>query len=177
MTSYSLAPIETDRLILRQPVPDDIPALTQFYISERSKHAGGHLPHARAWIAAVAMLGHWQVRGYGLWTVTLKGDDTALGMVGPYFPDGRLETEIGWVLFENAEGRGIAFEAAQATLHHARTVLGWTSIVSYIDTLNDRSIKLAERLGARLDPDAVQPNPDKPCLVFRHPEPASEDHQ
>lgn len=161
--------LETERLVLRRPAACDVPALTAFYRSERSQYSGGHVPHARAWSNAVAMLGHWEARGYGLWAVTEKGDDAALGLVGPYFPDGRPETELGWVLFEQAEGKGIAYEAARAARDHARSHLGWTEIVSYIDKRNARSIALAQRLGAALDPDAPQPNPDDPCLVFRHP--------
>lgn len=164
-----ISTLETERLVLRRPTARDVPALTAFYRSERSQYSGGHAPHARAWINAVAMLGHWEARGYGLWAVTEKGDDTALGLVGPYFPEGRPETELGWVLFEQAEGKGIAFEAARAARDHARSHLGWTEIVSYIDDRNTRSIALAERLGATLDTDAPQPKPDDPCLVFRHP--------
>lgn len=163
--------LETDRLHLRPPAIRDVPALTDFYVSERSQYAGGHVPRARAWSNAAAMLGHWQVRGYGLWAVTEKDEDTALGLVGPYYPDGRPETEIGWVLFEAAEGRGIAAEAARATITDARQRLGWTEIVHYIAPENARSIALAERLGATLDTDAVQPNPDAPCLVYRQPNP------
>ena len=169
--AHHIPRLETERLVLRQPKADDIPALTEFYVSERSRYAAGHMHRARAWMMAVSILGHWQVRGYGLWAVTANGDDTALGMVGPYYPDGRPEKEIGWVLFASAEGKGIAFEAAQAALQHARNALGWTDIVSYIDAANERSIALAERLGATVDATAGQPNPDNPCLVFRHPKP------
>ena len=69
-----------------------------------------------------------------------------------------------------AEGRGIAAEAARALRDWAYAAQGWTTLVSYIDPENARSIRLAERLGARLDPDA--PHPDgRPCLVYRHPGP------
>jgi len=45
--------------------------------------------------------------------------------------------------------------------------IGLKTAVSYIDRDNKRSIKLAERLGAVLDPKAKTPN-DDPCLVYRH---------
>lgn len=165
--------LETDRLVLRRPEPRDVPALTEFYLSERSQYAGGFVHHSRAWGNAVVILGHWQIRGYGLWAVTDKGDDTALGMVGPYYPDGRPETEIGWLLFDGTEGRGIAEEAARATIRDARDRLGWTEIVHYIAPENSRSIALAERLGAALDTDAAQPLPDRHSLVYRHPRDAT----
>lgn len=160
--------LETERLRLRPPTASDVPAAIEFYVSERSKYAGGHVPRFRAWTNATALLGHWAVRGYGLWAVTEKDDDTALGLVGPYYPDGWPEHEIGWVLFDGAEGRGIAGEAARAAIADARTRLGWAEIVSYIAPENTRSIRLAERLGAVRDPDAIVPKPEDPCLVFRH---------
>lgn len=161
--------LETQRLRLRPPSREDVPAATEFYISERSQYAGGHVPRFRAWSNAAAILGHWAVRGYGLWAVTEKGNDTALGFVGPYYPDGWPETEIGWVLFADAEGKGIAAEAAIAARDHAHAVLGWRDIVSYIAPENTRSIKLAEKLGASRDLNAVVPKPEDPCLVYRHP--------
>lgn len=167
--------LETQRLILRPPAPRDVPAMTEFYVSERSQYAGGFVSRARAWGHAAAILGHWQIRGYGLWMVTEKADDTGLGMVGPYCPDGRPETEIGWCLFEAAEGRGIAAKAARAAIADARARLGWTEIVHYIAPENTRSIALAERLGAVLDIAAAQPKPDTPCLVYRQPASAGRD--
>ena len=86
--------LETQRLILRPPAPRDVPAMTEFYVSERSQYAGGFVSRARAWGHAAAILGHWQIRGYGLWMVTEKADDTGLGMVGPYCPDGRPESRF-----------------------------------------------------------------------------------
>ena len=52
---------------------------------------------------------------------------------------------------------------------HAYGALGWTTAVSYIDPQNARSIRVAERMGAKLDPDAVPMDPGD--LVYRHPAP------
>ena len=161
--------LTTDRLTLRRPGPQDAEAITEFYISERSAMAGGHVPRPQAWRNYAYTLGHWQARGYGLWAVTRKGDDRIIGLVGPYFPEGWPETEIGWLMFDGAEGHGYAFEAAKATIADARNRLGWTDIVHYIAHGNDRSVALAKRLGATEDPQARIPNPDKPCHVFRQP--------
>lgn len=171
MPGQHIPVLETERLTLRAPTPADVPAAIEFYTSKRSQYAGGNVSRFKAWTNATALLGHWAVRGYGLWAVTKKGDDTALGLVGPYFPDGWPETEVGWVLFEGAEGRGIATEAARAALADAHHRLGWTDIVSYIAPENARSITLAERLGAVQDPKAAVPKPSDPCLVYRHPSP------
>jgi len=163
--------IETERLILRRPDARDVDALAEFYQSERSAMAGGNVPYPQAVTQAYAVLGHWTHRGYGLFAITLKNEDKALGMAGPYYPPGRPATEIGWVLFDGAENHGYATEAAKATITYARNKLGWNEIVHYIVTENTRSIAVAERLGARLDPDAQQPKPKHPCLVYRQPNP------
>ena len=100
-----------------------------------------------------------------------KGDDTALGMVGPWFPAGWPERELGWTVWSDAaEGKGYAFEAAAAARDHAFGALGWETAVSYIDPDNIRSVALAERLGARHDPEARGPG-ENSCLVYRHPRP------
>lgn len=161
--------IETQRLTLRKPGAQDIAALIDFYVSERSAMAGGYVSFSEAVTRAYSIFGHWVHRGYGLFTITRRGDDTALGIAGPYYPPGRPETEIGWVLFADAEGQGYATEAAKATISFSRDALGWSDIVHYINPENLPSIAVAERLGAQLDTNAQQPKPDQLCLVYRQP--------
>jgi RimJ/RimL family protein N-acetyltransferase len=80
---------------------------------------------------------------------------------------------VGWlVLAPEAEGTGLATEAARAAIADAYGRLGWPTVVSYIGPENARSIRLAEKLGAVPDPDAPQPRPEDPVLVYRHPRPA-----
>ncbi|WP_227284334.1 GNAT family N-acetyltransferase [Boseongicola sp. H5] len=161
--------LATDRLNLRRPAAQDEDATTAFYMSERSKMTGGHVPRPAAWRHFASTLGHWEVRGYGLWAVTQRGEDTIIGLVGPYYPDGWPETEIGWLMFDGAEGKGYAFEAAKAARDYCYGTLGWTTAVSYIAPGNTRSIALAERLDCTLDEAAAKPKPD--TLVYRHPAP------
>ncbi|CUI46856.1 GNAT family N-acetyltransferase [Cognatishimia activa] len=166
--------IRTDRLILRKPDASDLDAVLAFFQSERAEYVGGPYTLGKAWRQFAAEVGHWDLLGYGMWSVTTKDTGETLGLVGPWTPADWPETEIGWFMFENAEGKGYAFEAAQAAVNHAYETLGWDTAVSYIDKDNTRSIALAERLGASFDPNAPQPKPDMPCLVYRHPRPASQ---
>jgi len=167
--------IETQRLIMRKPNAADWPAARDFYMSERSAMAGGHIDMGKAWRQFAAIIGHWEIRGYGLFAVTLKPGDQVMGLVGQWHPGDWPEAEIGWVMFDGAEGKSIAHEAAIAARHHAYSTLGWTTAVSYIDPMNARSIRLAERLDCTLDSDAQQPHPERPCLIYRHPTPATLD--
>ncbi|MEM6307417.1 MAG: GNAT family N-acetyltransferase [Pseudomonadota bacterium] len=161
--------LTTDRLTLRKPELRDLDAIVVFYQQERSKFVGGPMGHGPAWRQYAAEVGHWELLGFGLWAVTITATDELVGLVGPWFPGDWPETEIGWLMLEGHEGQGYATEAARAAVDDAYLRLGWDTAVSYIDPLNAASIAVADRLGAVLDPDAPQPKPDHPCLVYRHP--------
>jgi RimJ/RimL family protein N-acetyltransferase len=162
--------LRTERLVLRGPKPEDWEVELAFRVSDRARFVGGPYSPTAAWRAFTARWGHWAVRGYGMFTVTRRGSDAALGLVGPIFPEGWAEPELGWVLFEGAEGKGIAFEAAAACRRFVYDRLGWSTAISYIAPENTRSVALAERLGCTLAPDVSHPF-DEPCLVYRHPGP------
>lgn len=164
--------LSTDRLILRRPASGDWPTFRDFMMSDRSAAFGGHRDLGKSWRAFAAELGHWEIFGHGMWAVTRRDEDTALGLVGPWTPPDWPETEIGWmILADGVEGTGIATEAAQAALTHAFDVLGWDTAVSYIGPGNTRSIRLAVKLGAVLDDAAKAPSAG--TLVYRHPRPAT----
>lgn len=163
----------TARLILRPPAPRDWPAFHAFMMSPRAAAFGSHGDLARAFRSFAAELGHWQIFGIGMWAVTRAGDDTARALIGPWTPPDWPEPEVGWMVLDPAaEGTGLATEAAQAAIADAFGRLGWPTVVSYVAPGNDRSIRLARKLGAVHDPAAPQPVPDTPVLVFRHPLPA-----
>ena len=78
-----------------------------------------------------------------------------------------------WTLFQlmfaSTKSRAaLPISAAAALRAHVTERMKLPSLVSYIDRENAASIRLAERLGARLDPDAARPEGDD-CLVYRHP--------
>ncbi|MFT4959274.1 MAG: RimJ/RimL family protein N-acetyltransferase [Paracoccaceae bacterium] len=174
MTAFNIPTLETERLILRGPKPADFRAIANFFGSDRSRFVGGPKPIGGAWQFLTMMTGHWQMRQFGMWVITENHDDTGLGdtglgLVGFYYPVGWPEREIGWHIWsEETEGKGYAFEAAQAALDHAKTVLNWTTLVSYIAPDNARSIALAERLGATPDTAANLPETGD-CACYRHP--------
>lgn len=162
--------LQTDRLILRRPVPADWPAFRDFFASPRSASLGGPTTIGKSWRHFASELGHWDIHGFGMWTVTLRGDDTAIGLIGPWCPVDWPENEIGWLILSgNHEGDGTATEAATAAIKHAYEVLQWDSAVSYIGADNMRSIRLAEKLGAVRDDAAAKPDAYPDALVYRHP--------
>lgn len=164
--------LETERLILRGPEARDWDQWRPFALSERAQYIGGPYTLGTAWRSFGHILGHWVLRGFGTFVVTLKGDDTAVGGVGPWYPANWPERELGWTCWrDDLEGTGVMFEAACAARDHAFGVLGWDTAVSYIDPPNARSIALAERLGAVRDHAAETPGHEHEVLVYRHPNP------
>jgi len=166
--------LETERLILRAPVATDYPAFADFYASDRSRHMGGPLERDRAWRAFGHIIGHWAMRGFGMFTITDRRTEAALGMTGAWFPEGWPEQEVGWSLWTPAaEGQGIATEAAQAVLAYVWGHLGWATTVSYVDRGNVRSAALAARLGAVIDAGATGLPAGPVHDVWRHSNPRS----
>ena len=166
--------LETDRLTLRAFGPQDVEAGVAYLMDPRTVYMGGPYSQAAAWDHCAGHIGHWAIHGFGLFVLRLKGTDQPVGDCGLLKPGGYSEIELGWGIWDAAlEGKGLVREAAEAIRAHAYEALGLTTLVSYIDPDNARSIALAERLGCTLDPRAKLPDlPDwEGTLTYRHPGP------
>jgi RimJ/RimL family protein N-acetyltransferase len=146
--------VRTPRLRLRAPLLADFPAYAAVFTSERSRFMGGPFTEDAAFADFCQGVAGWMLRGAGMWTVTLEGQDAPLGWIYLWIEHGDPEPELGWVLTEAAEGRGYAREAAAAVLPLGIEIFGPGGFVSYIDAANDRSARIARALGARRDPAA-----------------------
>ncbi|MGP1395762.1 MAG: GNAT family N-acetyltransferase [Inquilinaceae bacterium] len=157
--------LDTKRLRLRQFGSGDIDAFAaQKADPEAMRFIGAGTPASRpdAWRSLAMIIGHWTLRGYGLWAVEDRsvpiGADGArpmIGHVGLFNPEGWPGLEIGWALDRAAWGRGLATEAALAVRDHAFARLGVDRLISVIQPGNARSIAVAERIGGRLEREAT----------------------
>ena len=158
--------LETERLILRPMTMADWPDYEALMASDRSQYMGGPMSRFSAWGMFCNDVAQWQLMGHGALMMEARGSGEVLGQVGinhgPLFP----EHELGWFVYEHAEGKGYALEAARAFRDWARQDRQLPSLVSYMDADNTRSARLAERLGATLDTSAPRPDPDD--IVYRH---------
>ena len=171
MTLTGLPVIDTERMRLVAPAVRHIPAYTAFIGSDRAAARGwAGLPH-EAWRSFAAIIGHHILRGFGPFVAEAKDDGRAVGIFGPWWPEGQPEFEIMWSVWQaEDEGKGFAFEAARAALTYAFSVLNWKTAVSYISFDNTRSANLAQRLGAKQDGTWITPRATE-VQVFRHPAP------
>ena len=160
--------IATPRLRLRAPVIGDYPAYRDVFTTDRARYMGGPFTKAAAFGDFCQGIAGWMLRGAGMWTITLAGDDAPLGWLYLWQEMDDPEPEIGWVLTADAEGQGFAHEAALAVLPHAVTLFGADGFVSYIDTGNDASVRLAVRLGAVRDMVAEAARAEPDLLIYRH---------
>ena len=158
--------LHTPRLTLRPMREADFPPYRDMMASPRSRYMGGPYGERGAWGLFCHDVACWSLFGFGALMVDLIATGETVGQVGisagPRFP----ENELGWMLYEGFEGRGYATEAAAALRNWAFKTMGLETLVSYIDPANTPSRRVAERLGAVFDPDAVPQDPGD--LVFRH---------
>lgn len=155
--------LQTGRLTLRLPILADFEHRAAFYASDRSVWEDGPLTRAEAWRVFASDVGQWPLLGYGPFSVDLDG--AYAGEVGIYHAANYPEKELGWFVVPQAEGRGIAAEAAAAVMAWVRAAFGWDHIVNYIDPGNARSIALGLRLGGRI---CDRPGIDPTDVVIEH---------
>ncbi len=158
--------LTTERLTLRAPDARDQAAMMAFFTSERARFYGGPYDEGPAWRYFAAQVGHWALKGFGMFAITAQDSGETLGLAGAWQPPAFAEPELAWLLADaRHEGQGVASEAVAAVRDHLFAE-GWASLPSYIDRDNAPSRALALRLGATLDTDSAAPIAN--CDAFRH---------
>ena len=165
-----LPEIVTARLLLRPPEASDFEAWAAFSADPGvMRYLGGPQPRAVAWRGMLTMVGAWYVQGFSMFSVIERATGQWLGRIGPWKPEGWPGTEVGWGVRADAQGKGLAFEAAAATIDWAFDALGWTEVIHCIDPANAPSHALAARLGsANSGPGRLPPPYDAaPIEIWR----------
>jgi RimJ/RimL family protein N-acetyltransferase len=145
--------LETDRLIMRMWRNEDFDAYANICADpEVMRYLGGKpLDRSEAWRHMAFLVGHWQLRGYGHWAVEEKATGALAGRLGFLNPEGWPAFEIGWTLGRQFWGRGYAIEGARRALAYAFDKLDKSHVISLIHPQNKNSIKVAERLGEKVE--------------------------
>lgn len=165
-----VAPIVTERLVLRAPEARDVAPYVAYRTGARAAFIGGGPCERGAAEAKFAgMIGQWVVRGYGRYVIALGHDEPGVGHVGLLADPGTCGTpEMTWTLWDDGHsGRGHATEAARAILTDPDVAARWPSLPAYVAPGNARSRRLAERLGGVIDRDAQPPQRCAGALTYR----------
>ena len=162
--------LETERLILRPPVPEDAEALAPMYgDAEVMRYLGDGrtLTPEETERSVQRMIDAWAADGFGLFTTVRKEDETVIGRVGliVWNPEtwqttraangGPTELEVGYTLGRAFWGRGYATEAAGAVRDFALEGLGASRLIALIIYGNDASENVARKLGFEHERDIV----------------------
>jgi len=142
----------TERLKLRPFVEADLDAYARMCADPETMRyigLGATLSRADAWRSMAMFLGHWQLRGYGMWAVEDKRTGTFIGRIGLHNPEGWPALEVGWLLDRAHWGQGLATEGGRAAMTFAFDRLTLERISSVIHPQNAASIRVAEKLGMR----------------------------
>ena len=129
---------------------------------------GAVMDRNQAWRAMATLVGHWELRGYGFFSVVRKNEGDHIGRIGPWYPLGWPGREVGWTLHPAFHGQGYAEEAGRASIDYAFGELGWSKVVHVIQHGNTASARLAEKLGsARIDDlDGIPGVTEEPCWLY-----------
>ena len=150
--------IETERLVLRRPGPDDGPVFA-LATEEWERELRDSLEH-------------WAAHGFGPWILEERATGEPVGAFEVHYCGPGVEgiaadeVEVGWWLAEPARGRGYATEAGRAAIADAfeRTAARW--VAAYIRLDNERSMRVADRLGLRHVHDGKARSGD-PVRIYR----------
>lgn len=146
--------LETERLRLRAFRRSDFEDYAALYGDpEVVRYIGGDgatWDRSRCWRHLAFVLGHWHLRGAGMWAVEQRETGAFVGSIGFAAPEGWPGFELAWALARRWWGRGFATEGARAALAYAFDVLAEDCVISLIDPENRASLRVAERIGERL---------------------------
>ena len=147
--------LTAERFVLRALREDDVPALTALHSDPevmRFLRPGGQVETTprQAWDYIAIHLGHWQLKGCGKWALADRKTDELIGRVGYFHPPYEWPgLELGWTVARQYWGQGYAVESSRLALNWGIERFGRSAIISAIIRGNDRSVRVAERLGGR----------------------------
>lgn len=123
--AFDIPTLDAGDVALRAIQESDLEPMAAFYATERSQFVGGPLPRVEAWRMISSNLGHWALRGYGMWVI--EAEARPIGMCGFIFREG-------WASRNSAGRSGAALRDAglpiRPSLRRGRMVhspTGWTA--------------------------------------------------
>src|SRR5436305_1792828 len=129
--------LETERLRLRAFRLSDFddyaamcgdPEVTRYLMTRFTRE--------QSWRHLAFLIGHWVLRGFGMWAVEEKETGDFVGRIGFAEPEGWPAFELAWTLARRFWGRGYATEGARAALAHGFNVLRKDRVISLIHPEN-----------------------------------------
>jgi len=171
----ALHQISTARLLLRGWRDEDEPEMRAIncdpavtrYLNRRLDAAG-----VDAFLGSAAA--HWEQHGFGWFALESREPGLTgrvLGFAGiaypAFLPELAHRPELGWRLARDAWGRGLATEAGTAARDDGFGRLGLAELISIIHPQNERSQRVARKLGMARQQQVLNPVIDRHVDVWR----------
>lgn len=154
-----------ERVLLRPPVPADLDSLARMFTDpEVMRYVAWGRPLTATEVEQFVerMIARFEIDGFGQFALERRADGAVIGRAGLLPLDSQTwksgflrdlgtnaEIELGWTLARAYWGCGYATEAALLARDWAWNELRLPRLVSIIQHGNDRSVRLAEKLGGR----------------------------
>lgn len=166
----------TDRLTLTPVQSSDFPDLCALWGDPvfAASIFPAPLSSEDVWFRMLRDIGHWEVKGYGNWSIRETATGDYVGSVGVLDYHRILDPafdapELGWGVAPRFQGRGMAFEAVSAALAWCDDTLNTPRTVCMISPDNAPSLKLAARVGFRPYAEATYKDGPVRLLERRRP--------
>ena len=146
--------IETERLFLRKLVQTDFTDLCEILQDIEVMYAWEHAfsdAQAQEWLDR--QLERYEERGVGYWAAIEKESGKMVGQIGLTWSeiDNAKVLEPGYILKKAYWHKGFALEGAKACVDYAFNEMGIREIYISIRPENIASLKVAEKLGAKIN--------------------------
>lgn len=162
--------LETERLYVREQTLEDIDRLYEIYEGDSIKKfieplyedRQEELAHTKAYIHHM-----YRFYGYGMWVVCLKENDMVIGRagLGNRRIDDEDRLEIGYVIAEEYQKKGYAFEVCKAICDFAQNRLYAQELVCITRKDNEASIRLIKKLDFEYFAEIVSEADDLTVMV------------
>ena len=165
--------IETAHLRLRLFTPDDLDDLMLIFgdpdvMKYLGIEAGTTLTREEVKVTLEKMIDFWANHGFGRWALINKEDGRMIGLCGLRLLDGA--PELVYAIAKAYWGRGLATEAATASLRYCFEELQLERIVAVTRHANTASIRVMRKIGMSYENEVNHYGVDGVCYVANRDE-------
>lgn len=162
--------LETRRLRLRRVTLDDAAFMLAIWNDPGFvQHVGDRGIRSVADAEAALIDGAFKLYeeyGYGPFCMSLRSDGTLVGICGLFRRDNLEHPDIGFAVLPAFCGRGLATEAADVVVEHARSDLKISYLTAIVSPQNVASIALIEKLGLTFDGRITMPGEENEISLY-----------
>jgi ribosomal-protein-alanine N-acetyltransferase len=142
--------LETERLYLRRPTLDDLPGLIRIWGDpEVTRYLPSRrpIPLERTRVGLESFIRHWEMHGFGPWSLFHKPDAAWIGYAGLRYLPESLDVELLYALDRAWWGEGLTSEAARRAVQYGFERLALEKIVALAFPENLASIGVMKNAG------------------------------